>query len=374
MPRLASPAAVSERAPDMASSPVVVLDLRMVRGTPHGISRYAAALARHLPLVAPDLQILALRSNPAVDDAGTMRAVAPFLSPLEQVELPIRLALRRPDLFHATSFSVPRLAPCPLVVTLHDAIHLAVKEESSAFKRAYYRHIVRPAALRARALVAVSSFAQQELARHLDIPASRFTVIANGIDERFRPPAADEIARVRARHGLAERFALYVGNAKPHKNLGVVLAAARALSGRIPIVIAGEGTREAGEAAPGVHALGEVPDAELPALYAASAAFVFPSLYEGAGLPALEAMACGAPVVAARAASMPELLGDAALWFDPSDAAGLAALIERVCNDEGLRRERSERGAERARLFNWRDCAKRTADVYRRALAARGNL
>lgn len=356
----------------MSDRPKVVLDLRMVRGVPHGIARYAGALARHLPAAAPDFEVVAFTAAGAQLDAVPGRpCIAPFLSPLEQIELPARLVRERPALFHATSFAVPRWCPCPLVLTLHDAIHLAVPEESNPLKRTYYRTIVRPAALRARAILTVSRFARDELARHLGIDPARFTVIPNGVDERFAPPDAAAVAAVRARYGLPERFALYVGNLKPHKNVELLVRAARALQGAVPVVIAGDDAAPARLGigpADGIRSLGSVPDADLPAVYGACTAFVFPSRYEGAGLPPLEAIACGAPVLASNAASMPEVLGDAAAFFAPDDAEALARLVGRVVADAAFRADLVRRGRSRAAAASWEACARRTADVYRSVL------
>jgi glycosyltransferase involved in cell wall biosynthesis len=353
--------------------PIVLLDLRMVRGIPHGIARYASALARELPAVAPDLQFVALQAagQASVGIPGK-RALFRFLSLAEQVEVPLRSMRCRASLFHATSFAVPRFSLTPLVLTLHDAIHLAVPEESSALKRAYYRRVVRPAAQRARALVTVSRFSRDELSRRLQIDPARFQVIPNGIDERFRPPAAAEVARIRLRYRLPERFALYVGNLKPHKNASVLLEAARILGNNLPVVFAGDNdahSKLAPAPSDAVRSLGAVSDDDLPGLYAASSVFVFPSTYEGAGLPPLEAMACGVPVISSKSASMPELLGDAAEYFDPSDPRALAHLAQLVADDAPGRVERIARGRAHAARYTWQACAQATAELYRQALA-----
>jgi len=338
----------------------------MARDAPHGIARYALALFKFLPEVAPDLAFVPLRCEPGSE----LRAQARFLSPFEQLELPLILRRARPALFHATSFSVPRIQVCPLVLTLHDVIHLSVPEESSPTKRLYFRHVVRPAAKTARAVITVSSFAREQISRHLEIDPAHIRVIANGIDAIFEPPGAAQLFRVRKKLGLPEKFALYLGNTKPHKGVDTLVAAAKRLAGRIPVIIAGDNRAQNKlELGNVLRNLGVVADEDLPALYAACTVFVFPSRMEGAGLPPLEAMACGAPVISARAASMPEMLGDAVEYFEPDDDVGLADLLERVVNDDGLRHDLTARGLARAKLFSWRACAVAHAEVYRAAIA-----
>jgi glycosyltransferase involved in cell wall biosynthesis len=353
--------------------PTILIDLRMVRGKPHGIARYASALAEHLPAVAPDLNIVPLLAPGAPPNGSANRhALSRFLSPWEQVELPLRLLANRVSLFHATSFAVPRFVPAPLVLTLHDAIHLAVPGETSALKRAYYRHVVRPAALGARAIITVSSFSRDELVRYLDLDPARFHVIPNGVDERFSPPSPDAVARVRERYQLPARFALYVGNLKPHKNIQVIVRTAERLRDRIPVVLVGEENIASSlgpRAAAFVRSLGVVPDVDLPALYGACTVFVFPSMYEGAGLPPLEAMACGAAVISSNAASMPEVLGDAAATFAPDDDVALAGLLMRAVEDPAFRDRLASLGPPQAARYRWRQSVEKTAEIYRKALS-----
>src|SRR5919198_1381493 len=321
----------------------------MVERQMHGIARYALELARRLPALAPGWEFAALVGpeslpstlGPLQPDLPQMRASARFLSPFEQPALAAALLGRQVDLLHATSFSLPGLWGGALVATLHDANHLALPENYRPGRTAYYRLVVGPRARRARALITVSEFSRAELARHLDLAPERFQVISPGVDPRFHPRLPSEISAFRKRHALPPRFLLAMGNAKPHKNLGFP---AHTLD------------------------LGEWSEDELPLLFASAEALLFPSYYEGFGLPALEAMASGCPVMASRAASLPEVCAEAALLVDPHSPDAWRDSVLRLCRDAALRKTLSEHGIERAARFTWDACAERTLAVYRRVL------
>lgn len=256
-------------------------------------------------------------------------------------------------------------------VLLHDAAVFDHPQAYTAAFVAWYRWLFRRLALRAEALFTVSAFSRERLALHLGLVPERFTLLPNGADH-LDAVAADEA--VLAAHGLSgRRFLLAVGSANPTKNLPALVAAFAQLrdpalrlvivGGQNPQVFAGE----AGAAdPPGVQRTGPLDDAPLKALYQHATALVFPSLYEGFGLPPLEAMACGCPVAAARAASMPEVCGEAALYFDPHDVASIAAALRAVADDDALRRHLQQAGRERAAGYRW----DRTAQLLNSAITA----
>jgi len=274
------------------------------------------------------------------------------------------------DLFHAPHYVLPFRLPCPAVVTIHDLIHLRFPEHRSTLELLYARRTVARALRTARVTIAVSEATRREiLERFGDEFASRLVTIPNGIDERFRAQAEA------APTGLEPGYLLFVGNPKPHKNLDFLLAAHERLRARMervpPLVIAGG--RSAGEDAGGaVRRLGRVDDTLLPALYRSALALVVPSLWEGFGLPAAEAMAAGTPVLAADRGALPEVVGDAALLFDPTDAAQLEERIARLVERPDLRRELAERGPRQVAGLTWRATAKATLAVYREVLAEPG--
>lgn len=355
--------------------PRVLLDLRMVQGRLHGIARYALELAGRLPALAPAWEFSALVPPGGLpDDLGPLqprvplhRAWAGFLSPLEQPALAAQLTQLKPDLFHATSFSLPALWPGRLVATLHDANHLALADQYGPGRTAYYRLVVGPRAERARALLTVSAFSREELARHLKLTPYRFQVIEPGVDARYQPPLASEARAFRERRGLPERYLLAVGNPKAHKNLALLARLAPELPSPFVLVAGGGAARELGFPE-STRELASVAEEEMPLLYGAATALLLPSRYEGFGLPALEAMACGCPVIAADAGALPELTCGAALLAGPDDLSAWKESTLKLLRDEPLRRACIEKGLTRASRFGWETCARATLAAYERAL------
>ncbi|MFT3837164.1 MAG: glycosyltransferase family 1 protein [Myxococcaceae bacterium] len=353
----------------------VVLDLRMVRGALHGIARYALELARRLPRLEPSWQFIGLTGPDGLpNDLGPLhppiplqKCAADFLSPIEQPVLASHLLFQRPDLFHATSFSVPALWPGKLVATLHDATHLALQEANSKVRTAYYKLVVGPRAKTASALITVSEFSRQEISRHLGLSPFRLQVISNGVDPIFAPPSAVALEDFRARRGLPPRYFAAIGSVKPHKNLTLLTPIADELPLKLAL-LAGRGAKRDLGFPSSTLELSPLSDPELVNFYGGAIAVMVPSRYEGFGLPALEAMACGAPVIAADAGALPEICGGAALLVPPNDGAAWKEAAQRLFRDDALRAELSEKGKLRAARFTWEDCALQTLEVYRRAL------
>lgn len=360
----------------VAAVPRVLIDLRMVEDHLHGIARYALELAARLPRLAPDWRFEALTGPAGLpSDLGALqpwiplrRCPAPFLSLFEQPALAAALMASGCDLFHATSFSLPALWTGRLVATLHDANHIALKEEYGATRRAYYQMVVEPRARRADALITVSQFSRDELARHLHLDPERLQVIPNGVSQQFTTgTTAVDIQAVRARYRLPARYFAVVGNLKPFKNLEVLARAAPQLP--VPIaLLAGEGAKEKYGFPASTIELSTLDDAMLPAFYAGASALLLPSRYEGFGLPALEAMASGCPVIASNATSLPEVVGGAGLLVEPEDVPGWIDAARKLLDDAALRARLIDAGRERAARYTWDEVAKQTLAVYARAL------
>jgi glycosyltransferase involved in cell wall biosynthesis len=241
-------------------------------------------------------------------------------------------------------------------------------------------------ARRAARILTVSETTKADILRYCDVPADRIVVIYNAIDDRFATPPDDhDVQKVRERYQLDGPFALYVGNIKPHKNLERLIEAfhlvRRGNFERLQLLIIGNQISKYPRLRRAVDRyklhkhvrfLGFVPDKTLAALYRLATVFVFPSLYEGFGLPPLEAMKCGAPVIASDRGSIPEVVGDAGVIIDANDAAALAASITQLLQDRDFHDDLQRRGFARAEEFSWPKPADRILDIYRSALALPG--
>jgi glycosyltransferase involved in cell wall biosynthesis len=255
--------------------------------------------------------------------------------------------------FFSPGFNAPVFCRRPFVFTIHDLIHLECPEESSAAKSLYYRFVVKPAARRAYRVLTVSEYSRQRIAAWAGLPRERIVVVRNGISRVFAPGGPV--------HRPGYDYLLYVGNQKPHKNIDRLLAAvARAVAGTsLRLVMTGSpaaATRAAAQRLgieDRIEFAGLLPDERLAACYRGAKLLVVPSLFEGFGLPVVEAMACGAPVVCSQAGPLPEICGGAAWLVDPLDVADIADGIRRVLGNDRLRESLRYKGLEQASKFDW---------------------
>ncbi|MCA1816523.1 MAG: glycosyltransferase family 4 protein [Acidobacteria bacterium] len=298
------------------------------------------------------------------------------------VGLPRQLKRRRRALFHGTNYEVPLRAACPTVLTVHD-LSAFTHGETQLPRRA--RRLRRRLPLMARAathVITPTEAVRREACEILKLDAAKVTAVHEAPRAVFRPLARERAAGVLRRLGVAGDFLLAVGTIEPRKNLTTLVAAFErvALSRPLTLVVAGregwlvETLRARVESSPArerVRFTGHLPDETLRALYSSCLAFVYPSLYEGFGLPPLEAAACGAAVVASRIPPLEETLGErGALLFDADDADGLARALHDLCDDESLRGRLALAGRQRAAEFTWERAARETLAVYARALGA----
>src|SRR5262245_13362783 len=351
-----------------------------------GIGTYIRNLLRQLARLDRETEFVVL-ARPS-DCAGiaslgqNFRAVpetAPNYSLIEQVRVPLALRREGVTLFHAPHYVLPPLVSCRSVVTIHDCIHLMFPQYlPSRFAYTYARTSIALAARHATRVLTVSESSKRDILRFVDMPAGKIDVIYNAFDERFGvEPREEDVVRVRERYQLHDEFVLYAGNVKPHKNLERLIQAfdrvrRRGLS-HLKLVVIGDEISKYAALRRAVHQhqlhkyvrfLGFLPEATLAVMYRLAGVFVFPSLYEGFGLPPLEAMASGTPVVASNVSSLPEVAGDAAVLVDPYDPAAIADGIYRVLTDETLRRALRQRGLARASEFSWETSVRRVRDIY----------
>src|SRR3954452_18237979 len=322
----------------------VAIDASPLIQTRAGTARYVTSLLRELRR-RDDVEV----STASFGRSGKLSTLA-----RDGLWYPFALGRRRgADVLHCPTYRGPLRPGLPLVVTVHD---LAVFRHPDAFNRwtrTYSPRVVPRVLAAARRIIAVSEFTRRELIELLRIPEQKIRVVPNGIDDEFTPegPAADG------------EYVLAVGTLEPRKNLPRLVEAARRSGVELRVVGArGWGGVEVG--GNGVRWLGEVTDADLARLYRGARCVAYPSVYEGFGIPVLEAMACGAPVVTSRGTAMEEIADGAAVLVDPLDPFEIAAGIERAAAD---RDALGRRGIERAKAFSWRDVAEATVAVYREA-------
>ena len=313
------------------------------------------------------------RFRPVVENARSY-------SVAEQFALPIDLRREGAELFHEPHYVLPALTPCRSVVTIHDCIHLRFPQYlPSRLGYAYAKGQMWTATHRAARVITVSEASKRDILRYFNVPESRIDVIYNAIDDRFwQQPDAEEMARVRERYRLEYPFVLYAGNIKPHKNLERLIEAFHLLRQAaamkdVQLLIIGDEISKYATLRRAVHRhklhkhvrfFGFVSDQTLAALYRLAAVFVFPSLYEGVGLPPLVALGSGTPVITTHVSWLPEVVGDAALMIDPYEPAAIAEAMEGVLSDADLRADLSRRGLLRAREFSWERSIARVREIY----------
>jgi glycosyltransferase involved in cell wall biosynthesis len=278
---------------------------------------------------------------------------------------------------------LPPLVRVPSVVTIHDCIHLMFPQYlPNRWALTYARTSITMAAKRSTRVLTVSESSKRDIRRFVDVPPSKIDVIYNSYDPRFGvEPAADAVDRVRERYQLQSQFVLYAGNVKPHKNLERLIEAFHIVRSRglddVRLILIGDEISKYTALRRAVHRhqlhnyvrfLGYLPEETLAVMYRLAGVFVFPSLYEGFGLPPLEAMASGTPVVTSNVSSLPEVAGDAAVLVDPYSAEAIADGMYRVLTDNDLRSELRRRGPERASHFSWESSVRRVREIYGQVL------
>jgi glycosyltransferase involved in cell wall biosynthesis len=365
----------------------IVIDARVIADRFPGIGRYAYNLLGALPQVAPQHEFVALvadlpntRYDLSTLDVQLAPAAARPLSIREQWQIPLQVQRLKADLLHATYYVRPYLGlACPVVTTFYDSIPLRFPAAATLPARIVFTLLHRTAAASSSNIITISRHAQRDLAATFAITESKLCVTPLAADPQFVPQPATQIAIARKQYDLADSYVLTLASNKAHKNLAGLLRAWRVCCERMPmpqLVIAGHYdphgtdlaalTQEFAESA--VRWLKNVPNEALPALYSGAELFVYPSLYEGFGLPVLEALACGAAVVGGAHSSMPEVAGEAAILTDVEHPVVFAEAIMRLLRDSALRLRLKQAAVRQAARFSWAETARATVAVYEDAV------
>jgi len=366
-----------------------------------GSGQYVRRLVSHLSEVAPDLEVILVAPRRQIDPDDAIRSlklsnvrahivdssgvIPPNLRKVcfEQIAFPKACSRLAVDLAHVPYWAPPFRPTVPTVVTIHDLIPLLLPEYRGRPLVRLYTALVSRTTHRARLVLTDSEAARWDIVTHLTLPNERVRAIHLAADKRFSPESSPEDATIRQRYGLPERYVLYLGGFDVRKDVKAVLQAWRqvapTIGQRYPLVIAGQLPGRDTDFAPdprrqarelrldetSIYFTGFIDESDKPTLYRSALAFVFPSRYEGFGLPPLEAMACGTPVICCRTASLPEVIGEGGVLVATGDGAGIAnALLELAANPE-LRDNMSHKAIRQAARFSWTQTARETLAAYR---------
>jgi len=356
------------------------IDARLNAYRQGGISQYTAHLIRALAdLDQENAYVIAHSRKDRRDWAigpnqHRVNCWTPAHHRWERWALSIELAPLGLDLLHSPDFIPPMGWRFKLVITIHDLAFLMYPQILTAESHRYYTHQIQAAVRRADHILVVSEATRTDVIDRLGVSDDRISVTLEAADQRFKPSTADEVARVRSAHKLPQEYILFVGTLEPRKNIDGLLRAMSAIKAGPALVIAGRRgwlyedifkLVDELKLSERTIWLENVADKDLPALYTGASVFCLPSHYEGFGLPALEAMACGTPVVVSGRGSLPEVSGDAGILVNPDDPDSIAEGIRRALEDSELAADLRKRGIERAKSFTWNRMAEQTLAVYR---------
>jgi glycosyltransferase involved in cell wall biosynthesis len=349
-------------------------------GSMHGIARYVYQLLMCLQTAGVKHQFL-IMVNPGspletVEWPAHMKLIyvlANWISFREQWEIPKVLKAVKADLFHTPSFVAPILCPCRLVMTIHDLNHMVLPEFYTILHQIYYQFFVRSCIGRSEYILTVSNFSKSEILRNLQVDPQKVFVTYNGVLPNYEPVADPLFLQyVRDIYELPKDFIFCLSNNKPHKNIHQLVRAFCFSDLNIPLVLASPVDRAIIKIAENygkkhlIYFSKFIAEEHLPAVYSLTRLFVFPSTYEGFGLPPLEALACGVPVVVARSSSLPEVVGDNAIFTDPYDYQDIARALKIGIEDEELRNRLRKNGMQHARRFSWTEMTRQTLEIYER--------
>lgn len=355
-----------------------------------GIHQYIAQVIRHLPrlddrtqytIYTQDETSIGKRVGTRVVSSSWPTDQRLFRILWEQSAWPYLAAREKFDLLHSMAFVTPILTNIPTIVTVYDLSFIHYPEKFPLLQRLYLQTQTARSVNQAQRVITISEATRQDLCQYFDMPIEKSHVVFPGVDSHFRPIPEETVDAFRKKNNLRRPFLLHVGTLQPRKNIPILLQALAALKKPdVDLILAGgkgwfydeifSQVQELG-LNNRVHFTGYVRDEELPFWYNAAKVLVFPSVYEGFGMPIIEAMACGTPVIAARSSSIPEAGGEAALYFDPHDVEMLTHQLANLFEDENLQIEMRQSGFAQARKFSWDYAGSETSRIYAQVLAER---
>ena len=374
------------------------IDTTSIPPKPGGAANYTINLVRELVRLPCDCSwvifvqesgksFLTIPESDHVETVTVETVTVPDHSPAvrlawEQTVLPILVKRHKIDLLHSPHYTRPTFLGCRSVVTFHDMTFFLFPHLHTRSKRLFFPAAIRLSAKLADGLLAVSENTRQDAIRLLGIPPKKISTTMLGVSNEYRPITDQQvIQQIRSKYQLPDEFILYIGTVEPRKNLPLLLRAYRSIHNSdpnfIPLVVVGQKGWNYDEVfqfvednrlSTHIQFPGYVPTEDIPAVYNAAKIFVFPTLYEGFGLPPLEAMACGTPTITSAVSSLPEHVGDAGVLVPPGDEAALSAALLELIEDDGKRQYLSNAGAARARSFTWEKTARATLEVYQHIL------
>ena len=258
------------------------------------------------------------------------------------------------DLFFSPYYKFPVFVNVPTITSIFDVMYLVLEEYKNDIRNIYRKNFIKFTYGKVKKVITSSNFAKNEIIKVLNLSQEKIEVVYLAVDEKFKPQLYEKIKEVKDKYKINKNYILYLGNAKPHKNLNCLLSAWQLIDKKIKkdyiLVLAGVGEKFYCNDAD-ILIIPFVSEEELPALYSGAKVFVFPSVYEGFGLPPLEAMACGCPVISSNVSTMPEILNDACLYFNPFDINKISNVISEVVQSESLREKMRTKGFERVKIF-----------------------
>lgn len=357
----------------------VIIDARMVNEHLHGIARYTYEIIKNISsnddikfkVLINDLQ-MAKKIFGGFKNIEFITMKSKFLSFGEQVEIPhIINKYKNEVIFHSPSFVCSPFAKCNMVMTIHDLNHIKLPQYYSPFHKYYYKYIVKPSALKCKKIFTVSNFSKSEIVKWLNCDERKVVVTYNGVDSKYKK-INDKIKlnEIKRKYNLPDNFILYIGNLKQHKNVEMLIKAIKKVKYDMKLVINGKPNESILKiinelkVKNRIEFIGYIDENDLPYIYNLARIFAFISLYEGFGLPVLEARACGCPVIVSNSSSLPEVAGNSSVLVDPNNELKIVNAINDYLS-KPIDAEMIKRDSEEAKKFRWEITSAKTLEVYR---------